>query len=126
MTTIKLATKSIKLNPDGFHESLSWACSEWDKWENETYTRKVNPVGAVKEWVLSCWEGAVPWPSSVVKHFQDQADAGAVCTFEFTAAGNMHSMIEEVYIKRVEYDLNLVSDTTTPLREYTLELRRKQ
>lgn len=93
-----------------------------DKWENETYTRQVNVLGAYRRFVIEGFEDVVSWPSSSIKHWEDQAIGGAAVTLTIID-GNMHSYSEQVRILGVDWDLNLSSHTEDPIREYTLRLQ---
>jgi hypothetical protein len=110
------------LNITAFEEFLAVRHVKWDKWENEAYTEQVTVLGTVRSWELRCFEEAVSWPSSDVKHFQALADAGDQVTFTF-ADGYLHSMSVAVKVLGVDFDLNLASDTQKPLRRFTLRVQ---
>lgn len=57
------------LNITGFEEFLDAVTIEWDKWENEIYTKQVTVLGSIRKYTLQCFEDSISWPSSDVKHF---------------------------------------------------------
>lgn len=97
---------------------------ETDEWEEETYTRQVNVIGAFRRFLIHGFEEAVSWPSSNVKHWEEAAAAGDAVTLTIVD-GNMHSLSVPVKIIGVDWDLNLSVHTEDPVRDYVLELQEE-
>jgi hypothetical protein len=76
---IRLGTKT--LNVSSMDENIEIIATHSDKWENETYKRKVNVFGIVRSWNLRCYEDNVDYNNSAFKYLQDQAKQGNVLSF---------------------------------------------
>ena len=110
------------LNVRDFDESVKTVRTEWDAWEEESYVRKVKVYGAVKSWVLGCFEEGVSWTDSAAKHFQEKAEAGGAVSFQVSGLST-HAVNTNVYILNVEARYEGGVSDATKYRVFSIQLQ---
>ena len=121
--TVTLDSKS--LNVSGFREPCKAVYVIKDKWENEAFKRKVKVLGALKTWLLECYEEGVTWTASAAKHFQTKIAAGDSVTFVVSEA-DMHAVNLSVFIVECAIVYPKGVKKETKYRKFTLKLVEAQ
>ena len=110
------------LNVRDFDESVKAVRTDWDAWEEESYVRKVKIYGAVRSWVLECFEEGIAWTDSSAKHFQEKAEAGSAVSFQVSGLST-HAVNTNIYIMSVEVRYEGGISDATKYRVFSLRLQ---
>ena len=97
--------------------------SQWDKWENQQYKRKVYVYGILRRWKLRCVEENVAWNDSAAKYAEDNAQAGAILNFKFSddSPTPRYNIDTNVYVLGCTVELE--TSGSTNIRYFTIQLQ---
>lgn len=117
--TFTLGAKTLKVI--GFSLENAPRATEWDAWENNSWTVKRAVHGVKRVWRLDCVEDGVSWVDSAAKYFAEQAAAGNTLSFTVTEDPRYSLSATNVYVLNVSLTARLTG--TKNIRYFTVAVK---